>query len=79
VTNLAHERLSQGRREHALSLFQKALTENNHRQDIHREVMQLFASMGRRSEAAAHYKDLQEIEGLEIEPDTETLYNEIMA
>jgi DNA-binding SARP family transcriptional activator len=77
VTNMAKERLSQGRREHALSLYQKALVENNHRQDIHREVMRLFASMGRRAEAAAHFQDLSA--NIAIESETEQVYQEIMS
>jgi DNA-binding SARP family transcriptional activator len=77
VTNLASERLSQGRREHALSLFQRALAENAQRQDIHREVMRLFASMGRRSEAAAHFQSLSE--HVTVEPETQAIYDEIMS
>ena len=79
ITNLAKERLAQGRYEHALSLFQKALAENNTLQDVHREVMKLYASMGRRSEAAAHYQALRDDEALHIDPQTQVVYDEIMS
>ncbi|MEO0565965.1 MAG: bacterial transcriptional activator domain-containing protein, partial [Chloroflexota bacterium] len=78
VVNLATERLKQGRREHALSLFQRALTENNTRQDIHREVMKLYASMGRRSEAAAHYQELEAADLL-VDAETTEVYQHIMS
>jgi len=77
LTSMASVRLEQGRKEHALSLFQRAVTENNTRQDLHREIMRLFASMGRRSEAAAHYQNL--VEEISLETETETTYSEIMS
>lgn len=77
LTSMATVRLEEGRKEHALSLFQRAVDEDNTRQDLHREIMKLFASMGRRSEAAAHYQSLSEV----IPPDaaTEATYSEIMS
>lgn len=77
LTSMAMVRLEEERNEHALSLFQKALTEDNSRQDIHREVMKLYAMMGRRSEAAAHYKHL--MENHEPEAATVQVYDEIMS
>ncbi len=81
LTEMAHVRLSEERPEHALALFQKALSEDNTREDIHREVMQLYAQLGRRSEAAAHYQKLageMEKSGLEPSPETQSLYDSIM-
>jgi two-component SAPR family response regulator len=82
LTEIAHIRLKEDRPEHALALFQKALSEDNSRENIHREVMQLYAKLGRRSEAAAHYQRLADEfdkEGQQLSPETETLYSEIMA
>ncbi|MBE2270698.1 MAG: hypothetical protein IAE80_20840 [Anaerolinea sp.] len=58
LMHMAKHRLAENRPEHALGLFQRALVEDNHREDLHREVMGLFAQLGRRSEAAAHYQKL---------------------
>lgn len=82
LTQMAHVRLAEGRQELALGLLQKALMEDITREDLHREVMRLFTSMGRRSEAAAHYQrlseDLRKIK-LKVSDETEALYAEIMA
>ncbi len=78
LTEMAQVRLNEGRPEYALGLFQKAVGENARREDIHREIMRLFTSLGRRSEAAAHYqKMLQELSG-KIAPETKAVYDEIM-
>ncbi|MFW5708866.1 MAG: AfsR/SARP family transcriptional regulator [Chloroflexota bacterium] len=49
-----------GRKEVALSLLQKALSANPLHQPVHREVMTLYAELGRRSEIASHYQQLSE-------------------
>lgn len=77
LTSMANVRLDEGRKEHALNLFQKAVTEDNSRQDLHREIMRLFASMGRRSEAAAHFQGLTD--DIQLEAETESVYGEIMS
>lgn len=82
LTEMARVRLAEERPEHALALFQKALSEDNSREDIHREVMQLFARLGRRSEAAAHFQKLtEELERSGKSPSAKTkeLYQTIMA
>ncbi len=82
LTEMAHVRLSEERLEHALGLFQRALAEDFSQQHIHRDVMQLYAKMGRRSEAAAHYQRLIEDlkrDGLEPSSETKGLYQEIMS
>lgn len=79
---LASARLAEGRREHALSLLQKALAEDFTREDIHRDIMVLYTQLGRRSEAAAHYKTFLEqmhTHNMEPSPETQKLYHEIMA
>ena len=82
LSEMARVRLKEDRPEHALGLFQKALNEDNTRQDIHREIMQLFTKLGRRSEAAAHYQKLvDELAKNQQQPEseTQTLYQEIMS
>lgn len=77
LTCMANVRLEEGRKEHALSLFQKAVNEDNSRQDLHREIMRLYASMGRRSEAAAHFQELGT--SSELDAETEAVYSDIMS
>jgi DNA-binding SARP family transcriptional activator len=79
---MAHIRLKEERPENALALFQKALNEDNRYEHIHREVMKLYAYMGRRSEAAAHFQKLQEDlkkEGKTPSAEIQELYREIMS
>jgi DNA-binding SARP family transcriptional activator len=52
--------IGEGRNEHALTLYQRAIAEDPFREDIHQEMMLLYAKMGRRSEAAGHYQRLIE-------------------
>jgi DNA-binding SARP family transcriptional activator len=82
LTEMAHVRLAEDRPEHALALLQKALGEDNSRENIHREVMQLFAQLGRRSEAAAHYQKLADEykkNDDDLETETHQVYQEIMS
>jgi DNA-binding SARP family transcriptional activator len=81
LTEMAHIRLGEERLEHALGLFQRALAEDFSRENIHRDVMKLYAKMGRRSEAAAHYQRLTDElkkEGKTPSSDTQNLYQDIM-
>lgn len=82
LSEMARVRLGEERLEHALGLFQRALAEDFTREPIHREVMQLYAKMGRRSEAAAHYQRLVDDfkrDGRELSGETQALYKEIMS
>jgi DNA-binding SARP family transcriptional activator len=82
LTAMAHVRLAEERPEHALGLLQRALAENPTYENLHREVMQLYAHLGRRSEAAAHYQRLIEDlkkDGREPSAETHKLYKEIMS
>lgn len=79
---MANVWVQRGKREHALSLLQKGLHENYRREDLHREIMKLFNTLGRRSEAAAHYQQLAAIlktEGKYPAPETQQLYADLMA
>ncbi len=78
---IAHIRLSEGREELALNLLLKAAHEVPHQESLHRDIIELYTKLGRRGEAAAHYKQLVEMlkqEGREPELATQKLFAEIM-
>jgi len=82
LAQMAYVRLDEDRPEHALGLFQRALAEDSSRENLHRDVMQLYTRLGRRSEAAQHYQKLTEElakSGKEPSPETKALYEEIMS
>ena len=82
LSEMARIRLEEGRQEHALGLLLRAVGENDRFEPIHRQIMQLYADLGRRSEAAGHYQKLVERlrgEGREPEKDTKVLYQSIMS
>jgi DNA-binding SARP family transcriptional activator len=82
LSEMARIRLEEGRQENALGLLLRAVGENDRYEPIHRQIMQLYASLGRRSEAAAHYQKLAEqlkADGREPEPETRALYASIMS
>ncbi|MCS6870293.1 MAG: BTAD domain-containing putative transcriptional regulator [Anaerolineae bacterium] len=82
LCGVAEVRLQEERYENALALFQRAAEENPLRQDLHRRVMSLFADLGRRSEAASHYNIMRSVlekHEVEIEPETEQLYAQLMS
>lgn len=82
LSEMARIRLDEGRQEHALGLLLRAVSENDRYEPIHRQIMQLYANLGRRSEAAGHYQKLVEklkSDGKEPEAETRRLYSEIMS
>lgn len=82
LTCMAEVRLEQQRPENALTLYQQALLADNTQDQLHRTVMNLFVSLGRRSEAAAHFQNLvEDLKRVDQEPSTEltTLYSDITA
>lgn len=82
LIEMAHVRLADDRPEAALSLFQRALGEDSSYENIHQEVMQLFARMGRRSEAAAHFQKMEDEykrQGWVISEETRKLFKDIMS
>lgn len=82
LSEMARIRLDEGRQENALGLLLRAVGENDRYEPIHRQIMQLYASLGRRSEAAAHYQKLAEqlkADGREPEAETRALYASIMS
>jgi DNA-binding SARP family transcriptional activator len=82
LSNMATYWLGKGKREHALSLYQKALAEDIHREDLHRSIMELYVTLGRRSEAAAHYQralNVLQKEGLAPSSELQATYEQIMS
>jgi DNA-binding SARP family transcriptional activator len=82
LSEMANIRLEEGRQEHALGLLLRAVAENDRYEPIHRQIMQLYANLGRRSEAASHYQKLSEqlrMDGEEPERETSELYASIMS
>jgi DNA-binding SARP family transcriptional activator len=82
LSEMARIRLEEGRQEHALGLLLRAVSENDRYEPIHRQIMQLYANLGRRSEAAAHYQKLVEKlkeDNREPERETQELYSSIMS
>lgn len=82
LSEVAYIRLEEDRPEHALGLFQRVLADDGSRENIHREVMKLYAKLGRRSEAAAHFQRLSEDlrrDGKSPSPETAEVYQSIIA
>jgi DNA-binding SARP family transcriptional activator len=70
------------RPEQALRTLLQATHNGGEYEKLHRGVMRIFAHLGRRSEAAAHYQNLVATlrdRGLSPEPETEALYHTLMA
>ncbi len=78
LTNMAEYWVSRDRHDQALNLLHKALEADHTREDIHRDLMGLYTQVGRRSEAVAHYRKLQET-GVKVSEQTETFYKELMS
>jgi DNA-binding SARP family transcriptional activator len=82
LSEMANIRLHEGRPEHALTLLLRAVNEDMTRQDLHRQVMSLYADLGRRSEAASHYQKIQDQlrdKNISLESETAELYIELMS
>ncbi|HLA43948.1 MAG TPA: BTAD domain-containing putative transcriptional regulator, partial [Aggregatilineales bacterium] len=82
IMAIANIRLEENRPEHALRLLTQASGENTDFEPLHREIMKLYARLGRRSEAASHYQSLEETlheRGTAPSPETRRLYDELMS
>jgi len=82
LTEMAAIRRADNRKEQALNLLVRAANDDPRRQDIHRQIMELYSELGRRSEAAGHYQKLKQDladRGHELEPETERVYQEVMS
>lgn len=70
------------RPEKSLALYQKALGEDPRNEHLHRQVLRLYAKLGRRSEAAAHYQHMiseMSSEKSHLSLETQELYDSIMS
>lgn len=82
LSELANVYIDTDRKEMALKMYQQGLDEDYMRQDLHRSMMRLYADMGRRPEAVAHYQQMEKTfneQKLGIEPETVELNGEIKA
>ncbi len=82
LSEMARIHMERERPEHALGLLLRAVAENDLYEPVHRQIMQLYARLGRRSEAAAHYQKLVKqlkTEGRTPEPETQSLYETIVS
>jgi DNA-binding SARP family transcriptional activator len=80
LTAMASSWIEKDRKELALKLYRQALDEDFKSEEIHRGMMQLYAELGRRSEAVAHYQDLEKQfndAGIKISSETAKLYKKI--
>lgn len=82
LVELAHLRETEGQIEVALGFLLRAVSEAYNREDLHREIIRAYGKLGRRSEAAEHYRklqiDLQERYAISPAPETQLLYREIV-
>lgn len=60
LSSMAQHWIVKDQKELAIRLYQQALEEDLEREHIHREVMGLFVDLGRRSEAVAHFRKLEQ-------------------
>jgi len=82
LSQLAEIWLQRDRPEQALALYQKAAAEDTLNEMMHRTILQLYAKLGRRSEAAAYYQALVgefQRERMPVSLETQALYKTIMA
>lgn len=80
LSELAELKARSGEDEAALGLYLRAVSEAGNREDLHREVIRLYGKLGRRSEAAEHYKkleaDFESRYGFSPSPETRAVYQE---
>ncbi|MDX2139618.1 MAG: BTAD domain-containing putative transcriptional regulator [Chloroflexota bacterium] len=82
LSAMADIRMAADRKEHALSLLLRAVGEAVYREDVHQRIMRLYMSLGRRSEGAAHYVNLEKAfrkASKALSDETVAVYNEMMA
>jgi DNA-binding SARP family transcriptional activator len=82
LTSLAHYREVEGQNEAALGLYLRAVSESYNREDLHREVLRLYGKLGRKSEAAEHYraftKELAERFDMDPSHETQAVYEAVI-
>lgn len=82
LSAMAQMWIGKDRKELALKLYQQALEADYQRQDIHRQMMHLYNQLGRRSEAVAHFQDMErqfDVDSIRVEDETATVYGDIVS
>lgn len=82
LDNIAQIWDANGNRELALRTYRQAVDTDFSRQDIHQKLMVMYAELGRRGEAVAHYKKLAKWckdNKTPVGESTQQIYNDIMA
>jgi DNA-binding SARP family transcriptional activator len=81
LVGMAQLRYEHQRPEQALALLQQAAKQSLTEQSSHRQLMLLYGELGRRSEAVAHYQQLDDrlkSLGLVCDEETQTVYHKLM-
>lgn len=80
LAELGYAREKDGQPEVALGLFLRGVSEVPNREDLHRQIIRLYGQLGRRSEAAEHFRKLEEDfqaqYGISPSPETQAVYQE---
>ncbi|MBE2182768.1 MAG: hypothetical protein IAE89_05015 [Anaerolineae bacterium] len=82
LTRAAEHKIQTNHPEQALRLFQKALQTDGSQQALHRNLMNLYITLGRRSEAVSHFRKLEKTlrqNGDAIAPETAAIYQQIIS
>jgi len=80
LDNIASIWYERGKKELALRTYRQAVDTDYAREDMHGNAMQLYAELGRRAEAVAHYKKLKawaKSEKVKLSDDIQQLYSDI--
>lgn len=82
IRNLVVVYSGNNREDEALMLLNKGINLDIHNEDYHRDLMRLYAKLGRRSEIASHYQRLTDIfkqQNHSFSEETNKLYQELMS
>ena len=82
LSHVADHWIGRERYEMALQQYEKALAEDYMAENIHRRLIELYAKLGRRSEAVAHYQAMEKhfnVNKRAISPETAAVYADIVS
>lgn len=81
LAQMADFKVQANQPEQALRLLQKAIQVNDSQEVLHRNVMNLYIGLGRRSEAVSHFRKLErslQDQGKTVSDDTAALYRQLI-
>lgn len=81
LAQMAEFKIQNNQPEQALRLLQKAVQVNDSQEDLHRNVMSLYITLGRRSEAVSHFRKLERAfheQGKAVSMETAALYQQLI-